>query len=235
MKRCRFLLVPVLLAVLAAPALGMNIFKHAAKPNPKERVPELLIIVKTDKDEHKRAQAAEELRQYDVAAFPDIVPILIDVLMSDEKSSVRTEAAQSLGKLRPVAQQVGWALEQAQSKDASMRVRLQARASLLSYHMAGYHSPKTDAPPEVKGVAGQSAEPPIAAPATSPGIAKPATSVKPVPVAPRTTPVSSPAPPQSFPLPPVPTPATGPSLNPPPVIEQTSAPKVSGPDLTPPQ
>ena len=83
------------------------------KPSPAERVPELIVIVKTDKDESKRAAAAEELRQYDPAANPDIVPVLIDVLMNDAKPAVRTEAAETLGKLRPVSQEAGWALEQA--------------------------------------------------------------------------------------------------------------------------
>src|SRR5205085_8876672 len=101
-----------------------------------------------DGDENKRARAAEELRQYDPAAFPDIVPVLIDVLVNDKKPAVRAEAAQSLGKLRPVSQQAGQALEYALTKDPSMRVRLQARSALMQYHWSGYRSAsKKDAPP----------------------------------------------------------------------------------------
>jgi hypothetical protein len=112
--------------------------KKASKPDPKDRVPELLTIVKKDKDEHKRSAAANELRQYDPAAFPEIVPGLIDVLMNDSKPSVRADAAESLSKIRPVSKQAGLALEQALDKDPSTRVRMQARYSLLQYHWAGY-------------------------------------------------------------------------------------------------
>src|SRR5207302_3914603 len=97
-------------------------------------------LVKADKDESKRARAAEELRQYDPTMFRDIIPVLIDVLHNDKKPSVRAEAAQSLGKLRPVSQEAGLALEQALARDPSMRVRLQARSSLLGYHWAGYRN-----------------------------------------------------------------------------------------------
>src|SRR5262249_148092 len=83
----------------------------------------------------------EELRKYDPQTFPDIVPVLIDVLGSDAKPSVRTEAAQTLGKLRPISQAVGQALEQAVAKDSSMRVRRQAPSSLPPYHRTPYRRP----------------------------------------------------------------------------------------------
>jgi hypothetical protein len=98
------------------------------------------MTLKSGQDESKRAAAATELREYDVAAHPDIVPVLIDAMLNDTKVSVRSDAAESLGKIRPISQEAGWALEQALAKDSSMRVRLQARASLLSYHWSGYHS-----------------------------------------------------------------------------------------------
>jgi hypothetical protein len=144
----RISLALVAVGALALPAPAGFLFGKKTKPNPAERVPELIVIVKTDKDESKRAAAAEELRQYDPTANADIVPVLIDVLMNDPKPSVRMEAAESLGKLRPISQEAGWALEQAKDKDASMRVRAKARYELLGYYWAGYHSdPKTkDAP-----------------------------------------------------------------------------------------
>src|SRR5439155_25781395 len=117
----------VTVGALALPAPAGILFGKKTKPNPAERVPELIVIVKTDKDESKRASAAEELRQYDPAAHGDIVPVLIDVLMNDPKPAVRVEAAESLGKLRPISQEAGWALEQAKEKDSSMRVRAKAR------------------------------------------------------------------------------------------------------------
>src|SRR5262249_11758015 len=146
MRCCRFLLVTFLLAVLPA-TTHAGIFGKKNKPNPNERVPELLTIVKTDGDEHKRTSAAEELRQYDPKQFSEIVPALIDVLMNDSKPGVRAEAAQTLGKLRPVTREVGMALEQAVAKDGSMRVRLQARSALLQYHWSGYHGGKEAASP----------------------------------------------------------------------------------------
>ncbi len=139
MRWCHYLLVLVVAGALVRPS-SAGIFGKKTKPNPAERVPELLVTVKNDKDESKRASAAEELRQYDPSAYPDIVPVLIDVLMNDAKPSVRAEAADSLGKLRPISQEAGWALEQAHAKDGSMRVRLQTRYALMSYHWAGYQN-----------------------------------------------------------------------------------------------
>jgi hypothetical protein len=157
----RLLLTILLAAALARPAGAGIIFGRKGKkpPTPAERVPELIVTVKTDGDENKRAKAAEELRQYDPAAFKDIVPVLIDVLLNDKKPAVRAEAAQSLGKLRPVSQQAGMALEQALAKDPSMRVRLQARSSLLQYHWAGYHGGKKEGTAIL-----ESKEPPLADP-----------------------------------------------------------------------
>jgi len=140
MRACRFLLVPLTWTIFVLP-LSAGLFSKHPKPDPAVRVPELLGIVKNDQDEHKRSSAAEELRQYDTAAFPDIVPTLIDVLLHDAKPGVRAQAAETLGKLRPVSPQVGIALEQAQTQDAAMRVRLQARYTLLHYHWSGYHTP----------------------------------------------------------------------------------------------
>jgi hypothetical protein len=146
MKRWHLILV---LATLAAVPMSANagiLFKKATKPNPADRVPELIGIVKTEKDEHKRASAAEEMRQYDANTYPEIIMVLADVLLSDASASVRAEAADSLARLRPVAQSAGLALEQALAKDSSMKVRMQARYALLQYHWAGYHSNSKDAP-----------------------------------------------------------------------------------------
>jgi hypothetical protein len=115
-----------------------------AKQDPSERVSQLILAVKTDKDEDIRANAAHELREFDPAKHPEIVPILVEVLQNDQKPVVRTEAAATLAKFRPVSQEVGMALEQA-TKDSSFRVRWQARSSLMSYRLAGYRSgPRMD-------------------------------------------------------------------------------------------
>lgn len=207
--RCRLVLAIVTLAVLAVPAPAGIFGKKTTKPDPKNRVPELIVIVKTDKDESKRADAAEELRQYDPKTFADIVPVLIDVLFNDPKPSVRVEAAQSLGKLRPVSMEAGWALEQALAKDASMKVRLQARSSLLQYHWAGYRSPDTRTK---DGPVIESKEPPLA---PGPGPSK-------TPAPPEAPPTSRPSGAGARPLP-----SGAPVLQPAP-------PSNPGPDLTPP-
>jgi hypothetical protein len=179
MKWFRVSLVLMALGLLAVPAPAGILFGKK-KPNPAERVPELIVIVKTDADESKRANAAKELRQYDPAVFKDIVPVLIDVLLNDAKPSVRTEAADSLGDIRPVSKEAGWALEEARQKDASMRVRLAARYSLMQYHWHGYEGQNKDEkvtspivkdpPPPGKGVMmtpGDPKAPPVANPSSS--------------------------------------------------------------------
>lgn len=227
MRCCRLLLVSLLLAVGAAPAPAGIIFgKKGQKPDPAQRVPELLVLVKTDGDERKREAAAEELRQYDPKLFPEIVPVLIDVLLNDPKPAVRSEAAVSLGKLRPISQQAGWALEQAVAKDASMRVRLQARSALLHYHWDGYRGSKE--PPVI-----QSKEPPLAPPPQGKTPGDPAGArLAPKPA----QPAGSPAPvvntgnvPRPLPSGPPLVPADAPRLQPLPVSPD------SGPDLRPPQ
>jgi hypothetical protein len=209
--RGRLVLVLLLLPLLASSVPAGIIFGKKSKPNPAERVPELLGTVKTDGDEHKRATAAEELRQYDPTQFPDIVPVLIDVLLNDKKPSVRAEAAQSLGKLRPISQQAGQALEQALAKDSSMRVRLQVRSALVQYHWSGYRSKKEEPPAPGKDPPPQTKEPPLAAPGTStkePPLAPPAAK----PPLPRIVPQPAPLPVKN----PPPQEEKGPELSPPP-------------------
>ena len=107
MRYCRFLLALILPVTIAQPApAGILFGKH--KQNPAERVPQLIVAVKTEVDESKRESAAKELRGYDPAVFGDIVPVLIDVLQHDTKAGVRAEAAQSISKLRPVSKEAGW-------------------------------------------------------------------------------------------------------------------------------
>jgi hypothetical protein len=158
-RRYLLLGIPVIVCVALAnqSATAGILWGKKAKPTPAEYVPELIRTLKNDGDERKRCAAAEELRQYDPLQFPDMVPALIDALLVDKKPSVRAEAAQSLGKLRPVTTPVGAALEQALAKDTSMRVRLQARSSLLQYRWAGYAPKGKDEAPS------QSKEPPLAA------------------------------------------------------------------------
>jgi hypothetical protein len=118
-----------------------------------ERVPQLLNILKTDSDETKRANAAKELREIDPKTAPGLVRVLVDVLKHEQKAAVRVELVQTLGKLRPVSQEAGLALESAEA-DPSWRVRWQARQSLLGYRVSGYRSapkPENTSPPAVPG------------------------------------------------------------------------------------
>ncbi len=228
-------LVPlVFLPALAGPGYAGIFFKKSKKPTPAERVPELLAQVKSDGDESKRAAAAQELRQYDPAQFPMIVPVLVEVMLTDSKPVVRAEAAQSLGKIRPISQQAGMALEQALNNDASMRVRLQARSSLLQYHWSGYRSVRKDE------VVPQTKEPPLADDKSPPIISTtttlPAKGDRVVPPPDdglRSTSGYRSAPPAPFPaVPPRPTrnePPLAPPANPAPPQRNDS-----GPDLTPP-
>jgi hypothetical protein len=219
----RVTLILVLLPLVAAPVQAGIIFgRKKEKPDPKLRVPELVGILKTDKDADKRSRAAEELRNYDPAAFPDIVPTLIEALHNDKQTGVRIEAVHSLAKLRPISQVVGEALEQAVAKDSSMRVRLQARSALLQYHWAGYRSKKNEVPP-LKSTR----EPPVAAPSGDP---PPISTQSPAP------PPAAPQPDDASRLRPQPAPPAAPVApspsNPPPAAAPKSNPSSSeGPDL----
>jgi hypothetical protein len=145
MKRMQGLLVLFALPALAVPTQAQLFFKKA-RPTPAQRVPELILVLKTESDERKRAGAAEELREYDAKAFSEIVPVLADVLHNDKNAHVRLEALNSLSRLRPVSQPAGLALEHAAANDESLRVRLQAKSALLKYHMAGYSAANKNEP-----------------------------------------------------------------------------------------
>jgi hypothetical protein len=218
----------MVLAGVTARAPAGIIFGKKPKPPPEKRVPELITILRTDGDESKRSEAAEELRQYDAGQFKEILPTLIEALMTDKKASVRVEAAQSLGKIRPPSKEmgkdVGAALEFARDNDASMRVRMQARSSLLNQHWFGQRTspgdlkpdkppPSTKEPPlappvpHVAPTASQSLKPPppapIPAPATMPPLVplptSPPPNARPAPLPPRieTPPIPMPLPPVS--------------------------------------
>jgi hypothetical protein len=228
MKWLRVSVVLLALAAQAAPAAA-GLFSKSAKPNPAERVPQLIVTVKTEQDDSKRAAAAVELRQFDTKTFPEIVPVLVDVLQNDPKPNVRAEAAQSLGKLRPVTPEVGTALSQAAAKDKSRRVRLQARTSLTFYHLSGYHAPKAKDPPA--GPAGTTGPAGPAGPARP---ARPTTAEPPLAApegaGPMLLPVPSPMHEGARPLPPGP-----PEVTPAPKPATPAPPQDQGPTLTPPQ
>jgi len=179
------------LIILAQPAPA-GIFSKHTKVNPAERVPALIATLRADSDEKKRSSAAEELKQYDPAQFPEIIPSLADAAQHDPKSGVRIDALQTLAKLRPVSQQAGAAIEQA-THDDSVRVRFQARTLLWQYHLAGYHGSKT---PQV-GTPREpiyTEEPPLAAPTQLPAVSTIQKPVAPQPTVGFVSPAETPAP-----------------------------------------
>jgi hypothetical protein len=218
MNRFHAILILIVVPALAVPARA-GIFDKRPKIDPAMRVPLLIGQVKSEQDERKRLAAAEELRQYDPRAFPEIVPVLIDVLQNDVAAGVRLQALHSLSGFRPVSREVGEALEHALASDKSFRVRLQARTTLVSYHWSGYHAARTSeiAPPVV--IAGpRMAEPPLAIqPAPLPRVVtvEPPASTAPAPIAEPVTGLARPLP-MGTAEPTPPTQEQGPDLAPPP-------------------
>ena len=225
MRWCRYPLVCALLLAAALPAPA-GLFGRKKKADPVQRVPELIQILKTDRDDRKRQDAAEELRQFDPGQFPQIVPALVEALQTDPKPAVRSEAAHTLSKLRPVSSPAGQALERAAAQDHALRVRLQARTALMFYHMAGYSSARKGDPPQGPALKPPPNEPPLLKSTTAePPLASQQTVPPPAPLpvaAP--LPVSTPSqyrPPTAAPAPvhvppPATTPDEGPVLAPPP-------------------
>ena len=211
------LVIPSATMLVETTQAGIIFGRKKEKIEPKVRVPDLISTLKNDRDADRRMRAAEELRNFDSQTFPEIVPALVAALQNDAKSSVRIEAAQSLGKIRPVSQTAGEALERAVSGDPAMRVRLQARSTLMQYHWAGYRNGKT------------TDVPPLAAPKDTPKVGDN------LPPAIRTTPSGVPTSkePPLAPVAPIPTPELRPV--PPPIALPTEVkprPLPTGPDAS---
>jgi len=208
MRYRRLLLVLALQLILAVPAPAGIFFNRKPKPAPMQRVPELLGILRGDPNDGKREAAAEELRQYDPQANPEIVPVLIDAALRDPKPEVRGEAVQTLGKYRPVSQEVGMTLEQILANDSSTKVRWHARTALWQYQLSGYRTAKGDGPPIGLPT---NQEPPLAEPA--PKLPTPQPGVPRLTPVPTTAPAAQPLPiGPGGPVPPAPVqtpPATG--------------------------
>lgn len=163
MNAHRVALTVLLLVAVAAPVSAGIIFNRKPKVSPNDRVGQLVSSVKTEADDRKRAAAAEELRDFDPTKFPEVVNVLLDCALHDKAANVRAQAVHSLGKLRPISQQVGYALEQIVANDSSVRVQVQARSALVSYRISGYRGVKNGEPPQLPGPT-KSEEPPLAEP-----------------------------------------------------------------------
>lgn len=171
MKRLFGALMLVIMLAWTASAPAQWFTAKKPKVNPTQRVPELILTVKTDPDERKRLHAAEELREYDAAIFNEIVPVLGDVLRHDKKLGVRLEALNSLAKIRPVSTLAGQAIEKSAADDEALRVRLQAKALLPKYHVALNAAKKAEASAQKKGTN----EPPLIEPQAPARLAPPKT------------------------------------------------------------
>ena len=95
------------------------------------------------------------------------MPALIGTLQRDPSPAVRAEAAESIGKLHPVDQPAGIAMETALSSDPDPKVREAVKSALWQYHLNGYRTPPAGNP-----YATQTAEPPLAAARPQPPLAK---------------------------------------------------------------
>ena len=205
----RLLVVPVVALSVAAPTQA-GLFKKTAKPDPAVYVPTLIETLKAHKDDRARAAAAAELDEYDAKAFPEVLPALMQALANDPSTSVRSRAAESIGKVRPITAAAGYALERAATEDKNFGVRVSARTALLKYKVLG-HMPGI----KIEGIA-QSAEPPLAAGPVVKDLAS-GTVLRPTPApVPTEGPISAPA------LPAAPSPM-------PPPDSQSSAPRPADP------
>jgi hypothetical protein len=167
MNRLSMILTVVILPawILPAPASGvLGLFGKKTKVNPAERVPALIATLKTEKDERKRASAALELGTFDASAYPEIVPVLVDALHSDPRPSVRMEAVNGLGTLRPVSTMAGQALEKTVTSDDNWRVRWHAKGVLAKYRAAGYTPVRMETP---SPAGPKTIEPPLLEPAAN--------------------------------------------------------------------
>jgi hypothetical protein len=138
----------VLVAVrTAVPGRAGIFFNRKPKPTntPSNGVDALIQTLRNDPNERGRIEAAENLRNYDTVSYPGLVPALVQSVLSDPSTSVRIESIKTLGKLRPVNDKAGWALEQA-TQDSNLRVQWQARSVLLQYRMSGYKQGAGEAP-----------------------------------------------------------------------------------------
>ena len=137
----------------------MDLFLRKPKVDPAIRVPALISLVLNDKDERTRAAALDELAIFDPKQFTEIYPTLIQAVQNDAAMNVRLTAVNAFGKLRPISQDVGYALEQVEYNDASPKVKTAATAVLRTYKVLGYNAGRTIDPKS-----DQTEEPPLASP-----------------------------------------------------------------------
>src|SRR5579871_4533057 len=95
-------------------------------------------VLRNDTDERHRLSAVQSLSHTDLKQSPQAGVALIDALLKDPSPNVRAASADALSKVRPMAVQIGMALEQAAGSDTAPAVRSAADRSLAAYVHAGY-------------------------------------------------------------------------------------------------
>src|SRR3954447_8956466 len=71
-----------------------------------ERVEQLLHVLKTDRKDDRRRQAAEELGKLASPEYPEVVSGLIDALVRDDSMSVRKAVVKVLADIEPPTHEV---------------------------------------------------------------------------------------------------------------------------------
>ncbi|GIW78983.1 MAG: hypothetical protein KatS3mg105_0790 [Gemmatales bacterium] len=150
----------VMLALVAETAFAGIFFNRRPKSRPMS-VNNLVQILKGDSNERRRAYAAEQIQSEDAQQNAELIPVLIDRALHDDSVNVRIEAVRALGRIRPISEQIGWALEQA-TRDRSWRVQWNARTALWSYRMNGYRRGSGQPSASPGGIS--TGEPPLAVP-----------------------------------------------------------------------
>lgn len=162
----RWILVPLAALVLTSGTGAGGPGAFAKKPKSEAQVKRLIETVRTDPDEKRRRAALAELQDADPRAHPDVISALIAVLQKDASAQIRGEAAEAIGQFKIVYPVAGLSLEAAAELDPSKAVRENAQQALWEYHLAGYRSLRGSG-----GIVGQTAEPPLARPASRPAVA----------------------------------------------------------------
>lgn len=109
--------------------------RSSASPPPAPE--ELIRCIRSCQKPEARVEAIQQLRNYNAAEYPAIIPALIDALKNDKAIFVRIEAARSLGRIRPITSAARQALATASIRDPAFRVRWQARTSLTLFTVRG--------------------------------------------------------------------------------------------------
>jgi hypothetical protein len=168
-RRIATVLAAAAVAVSAAPApaidLGLGLFKRRksneqppqAKPDPNQKVKQLVATVQSDPDVDRRLAAVADLRSHDPRSNTDLIPALIGCLQKDPSPDVRARAAETLGGYRSVYQSAATALETVEQNDPDQTVRAAAKSALWQYGLNGYK-------PAAPAVSSSTPEPPLAKP-----------------------------------------------------------------------